>query len=69
MVYCINPKCKQRENPDTADTCLGCGSPLRIGDRFRLIAPLRPLDEPSNSEIFEVEDLRIGHHQGSDPEL
>jgi len=69
VVYCINPKCKQRENPDTADTCLGCGSPLRIGDRFRLIAPLRPLDEPSNSEIFEVEDLRIGHHQGSDPEL
>lgn len=57
MAYCINPKCNQRENADSAVVCAGCGTPLRIGDRYRLVAPLRSLDEPGNAEIFEVEDL------------
>lgn len=57
MAYCINPKCNQRANADSANVCARCGTPLRIGDRYRLIAPLRSLDEPGNAEIFEVEDL------------
>ncbi|HHP7244667.1 MAG TPA: serine/threonine protein kinase [Elainellaceae cyanobacterium] len=38
---------------------------MRIGDRYRLIAPLRSLDEPGNAEIFEVEDLWCASNQGS----
>ncbi|MEO0408872.1 MAG: serine/threonine-protein kinase [Cyanobacteria bacterium P01_A01_bin.135] len=58
MAYCINPKCKQRRNPDEAEHCGGCGAPLRIRDRYRLVAPLRPLEAPGNAEIFQVEDLQ-----------
>ncbi|MEB3359602.1 MAG: serine/threonine-protein kinase [Synechococcales bacterium] len=64
MAYCINPKCKQRQNSDAADTCAGCGAPLCIGDRYRLILPLRSLQEPGNAEIFEVEDLWHERQEG-----
>ncbi|NEQ34522.1 MAG: serine/threonine protein kinase, partial [Leptolyngbya sp. SIO4C5] len=55
--YCINPKCQQRQNRETAETCAGCGAALWVGDRYRLVRPLRSLQEPGNAEIFEVEDL------------
>ena len=58
MAYCINPKCNQRKNADAAKVCAGCGASLLIGDRYRLITPLRPLDEPGNAEIFDVEDVQ-----------
>ncbi|MFS0519510.1 tetratricopeptide repeat protein [Nostoc sp. UIC 10607] len=56
MSYCINPKCKQRQNPDDIERCLNCGTELLIDQRFRLIKPLRPLDFRYNTEIFEVVD-------------
>lgn len=56
MIYCINPKCKQRQNPDDSERCLYCGTELLIERRFRLIKPLRPLDFRYNTEIFEVVD-------------
>ncbi|MEH2323888.1 MAG: 4-Cys prefix domain-containing protein [Nostoc sp.] len=56
MSYCINPKCKQRQNPDESERCLNCGTELLIDQRFRLIKPLRPLDFRYSTEIFEVVD-------------
>jgi len=57
MSYCINPKCDQRENPDYLEYCQGCDSPLTINSRYRLLKPLRPLDAPNPTKIFEVQDL------------
>ncbi|HEY9799760.1 serine/threonine-protein kinase [Anabaena azotica] len=55
--YCINPLCKQRQNPDDAAECAACGTSLVINERIRLVKPLRELDNPfSDNEIFEVED-------------
>ena len=62
MNYCINPLCAQRQNPDSAEVCIACGNPLLINQRIRLKKPLRPLDLPSNTEIFEVEDLGTKWH-------
>ena len=59
MSYCINPWCAKRDNPDDRDRCQSCDTPLRVRDRYRLIRPLRELDEWEPSEIFEVEDLGL----------
>ncbi|MBE7386170.1 MAG: serine/threonine protein kinase [Leptolyngbya sp. SIO1E4] len=56
MSYCINPWCSHRENSNTRDRCQACGTPLLIQGRYRLIRPLRELDEWEPSEIFEVND-------------
>ncbi len=59
MIYCINPFCDQRKNPDSQTKCLSCGTSLVINDRIRLLKPLRELDKnpfSSNTEIFKVED-------------
>lgn len=54
--YCINPQCQQRQNPETERVCQSCGTPLFVGDRYRLISPLRPLNQTPSTELFEVED-------------
>ena len=59
QIYCINPKCQQRQNPNNLESCQTCGTPLLIKNRYRLILPLRPLAERSHAEIFEVEDLGV----------
>lgn len=59
MNYCINPKCPHRQNPDFLESCKSCGTTLLIQNRYRLIRPLRKLDEHSHTEIFEVEDQGI----------
>jgi tetratricopeptide (TPR) repeat protein len=58
MGYCINPLCKQRQNPDDVNHCLFCGTSLLINDRICLVKPLRELTEnPFNyTEVFEVDD-------------
>ncbi|MBW4683311.1 MAG: tetratricopeptide repeat protein [Microcoleus vaginatus WJT46-NPBG5] len=56
MSYCINPKCICRHNPDNLAHCQSCGTPLLINNRYRLIKPLRELDEFCPTEVFEVED-------------
>ncbi len=56
MCYCINPWCSNRENSDTAAYCNQCGTPLLVQDRYRLVRPLRQLDEWEPSEIFEIVD-------------
>ncbi len=54
--YCINPQCQHRQNPETEPVCQSCGTPLFVGDRYRLISPLRPLNQLTSTELFEVED-------------
>lgn len=63
MSYCINPNCVQRENPPGTDVCQGCGTSLLIKDKYRLLRPLRSLDQskqifPSETEIFECIDTK-----------
>ncbi|MGL5192893.1 MAG: protein kinase domain-containing protein, partial [Chroococcales cyanobacterium] len=54
--YCINPQCQQRQNPETEQVCQSCGTPLFVGDRYRLSSPLRALTQLTSTELFEVED-------------
>lgn len=56
MIYCINPDCKQRQNPENLECCQTCGTSLLIHERYRLLKPLRPLDLPTSTDIFEVDD-------------
>ncbi|MEQ9620693.1 protein kinase domain-containing protein [Coleofasciculus chthonoplastes] len=56
VIYCINPHCKQRQNPDGLECCQTCGTPLLIHDRYRLIQPLRRLDSRKYTDVFEVDD-------------
>ena len=61
MSYCINPNCTQRENPPGIDLCQTCGTSLLIKDQYRLLRPLRSLDQskqifPSDTEVFECID-------------
>lgn len=59
MLYCINPNCPQRQNPDTAIECQACHTTLLIENRYRLVRPLRALDRAHPyTEIFEVEDIK-----------
>lgn len=58
MLYCINPKCPQRQITDTAIECPACHTNLVINNRYLLVRPLRDLDGAHPyAEIFEVEDL------------
>ncbi|MCG8361718.1 MAG: serine/threonine protein kinase [Pseudanabaenales cyanobacterium] len=59
MSYCINPKCSARCNPDPLEHCQACTTPLLIQGRYRLIRPLRELDEWGHTEIFEVDDQGV----------
>ncbi|MBW4497786.1 MAG: tetratricopeptide repeat protein [Oscillatoria princeps RMCB-10] len=56
MIYCINPDCKQRQNPENLECCQTCGTSLLIHERYRLLEPLRPLDPRTYTDIFEVDD-------------
>ncbi len=40
MTVCLNLQCPKSQNPDSARFCLWCGSPLRLGDRYRATDPL-----------------------------
>lgn len=58
MVYCINPQCSQRQEPNTATDCQSCHTTLLVNNRYRLVRPLRTLDRAHPyGEIFEVEDI------------
>jgi CHASE2 domain-containing sensor protein/tRNA A-37 threonylcarbamoyl transferase component Bud32 len=57
MSYCINPKCLNRYNADDLERCLSCSSSLVINERYRLIKPLRKLNQQHSTEIFEIDNL------------
>ncbi len=56
MSYCINPKCRQRYNPDKVETCLSCGTSLLINNRYRINKRINS-NESVCTEILEVKDL------------
>ncbi|NEP16543.1 MAG: serine/threonine protein kinase [Leptolyngbya sp. SIO4C1] len=56
MSFCINPKCPARQNPEQAEHCLTCGTPLLLQGRYRLLKPLRELEDWRHTEIFAVDD-------------
>lgn len=56
MSYCINPNCSDRFNLDDLQHCQSCGSNLIINERYRLVRPLRGLNGPHQTEIFEIDD-------------
>ncbi len=62
MLYCINPNCQNRQNPDEVVLCQDCQTPLLINNRYHLIRPLRDLKPVSertlSCEIFEVTDFK-----------
>lgn len=56
MSYCINPKCPQRQQSDAPTKCAACGTALVVCNRYRLLRPLRELDDWLPTDIFEVAD-------------
>jgi serine/threonine protein kinase len=56
MIYCINPYCSQRLNPDDRLVCQNCGTKLLINDCYRLIKPLRSLQHRHHTEVFEADE-------------
>lgn len=56
MSYCPNPRCSDRTNADTATHCHHCHTDLLLQGRYRLMRPLRALDEWESMDVFEVED-------------
>ena len=67
--YCINPKCSQRRNPDDAEQCQICGTPLLLADRYRLVRPMRELSDVFPTEIFEVEDWDLDAEDAERPKV
>lgn len=59
MLYCINPKCSDRENPDDATHCQNCGTQLLVNNRYKLVQPLRELAGDYFTDIFLVEDVGL----------
>ena len=59
MSYCINPNCGDRYNADDRKFCHQCGCSLSIDNRYRIIKPLRELDEQHHTEVFEIDDAGL----------
>lgn len=58
MSYCINPWCFHRQNPDELEFCQSCHTSLIINERYRIIRPLRELNQHHHTtEIFEIDNL------------
>lgn len=53
MSYCINPNCRNPQNPDTLNFCQSCGSKLSIDEQYRVI---RALGEGGFGKTYEVRD-------------
>jgi serine/threonine protein kinase len=54
---CINPRCSARENHEGVDFCAGCGSPLLINDRFKIIHSLYDFNRVHPTDVYEALDL------------
>jgi serine/threonine protein kinase len=56
VIYCINPNCQQRQNPNYRERCQACGNSLLVNERYQLVRPLRELRQEDYAEVFEVDD-------------
>ncbi|MEB3292635.1 MAG: bifunctional serine/threonine-protein kinase/ABC transporter substrate-binding protein [Synechococcales bacterium] len=61
MPYCINPHCQKRHNPDAAEICLGCGTPLKWNDRYHILQPLCT-HRSAVTELFTLQDIQEPQH-------
>ena len=59
MTYCLNPKCEQPENSQTAEHCLHCGSNLLLRQRYR---PIEILGKGGFGKTFLALDEDIPSH-------
>jgi serine/threonine protein kinase len=55
-MYCPNPYCQHRQNPEGVTTCHSCRTNLLVEGRYRLLRPLRPLEFSCQADVFEVTD-------------
>jgi serine/threonine protein kinase len=55
-IYCINPQCSHRENPEGATVCQNCGTKLLVNNRYQLLKPLRELSDHTYTDVFLVLD-------------
>ena len=53
MIVCINPDCKEPENPDNLMSCQSCGSDILIEGRYQAI---QLLGEGGFAKVYEVRD-------------
>lgn len=56
MSYCINPRCLQPDNSDTAKYCQSCGFSLRLQNRYR---PVQPIGQGGFGRTFLAIDEQI----------
>jgi eukaryotic-like serine/threonine-protein kinase len=68
MSLCINPTCRDQQNPDGQLLCSKCGSELLIEGRYRVLSTL---GEGGFAKIYEVKDydnrikaLKVQNHNG-----
>jgi serine/threonine protein kinase len=57
VIYCINPRCRNRQNRDSATICESCGTALLINQRFNLLRPIKEITQADEVEIYEALDL------------
>lgn len=63
MIYCINPSCPNRLNPDDVNICRNCGTALCINASYRLLKPVRPLNPNHYTDVFEAVHIQTGEHK------
>ncbi len=59
MTYCLNPKCQEPENSQTAEHCSNCGSNLLLRQRYR---PIQLLGKGGFGKTFLALDEDIPSH-------
>jgi eukaryotic-like serine/threonine-protein kinase len=57
MLYCLNPHCENRENPDELEVCQSCQTPLLIHERYHILGFLCERERAA-TELFYVTDIR-----------
>jgi eukaryotic-like serine/threonine-protein kinase len=59
MIYCINPQCSDRHNPDDASCCRACNTQLALyGGRFQISEKISKPNHSPEWEVFLVTDQR-----------
>jgi serine/threonine protein kinase len=59
MSYCINPRCHDRQNLQSAKYCVTCSISLVLhNDRFRIIEKISTLSQLHDWEVFMVTDTK-----------